>query len=127
MHKLKMFVVGFMGLLLTADAAQATCGQMGGSSAGQSLALPFLLLSLVGGYWVLTLAINQAKTLNVVGKIVGVVVMLVAVCGLVCMALCGMCRGKKSMCSVGSAKTECTYSMGDAHKEESPTPVESKK
>lgn len=62
----------------------------------------FLLVALALGYWVLTLADNQADRLKLIGRITGWLVMVVAVGGLLCSAFAGMC-GRKKMCATPGA------------------------
>jgi hypothetical protein len=52
----------------------------------------FLLISIALGYWVLTLAENQGNFLKLIGRIMGWLVMLVALSGLICSAAMGVCR-----------------------------------
>jgi hypothetical protein len=83
--------------------------------------IAFLLVALALGYWVLTLAENQSPGLRTVGRVSGWVIMVVAVGGLLCSAVCGL--GRMKSCPRGEvSKMGCP--MGDVV--ESPVPEKSK-
>ncbi len=64
----------------------------------------FLLIALALGYWVLNQAENNPNPLKLVGRMVGWLILIVSLGGLVCSAMCGLCKSKK-MC--GGMKKEC--------------------
>ncbi|OVE77293.1 hypothetical protein BVX98_03105 [bacterium F11] len=55
-----------------------------------------LLLALAVGYWVLTVADKQKKPLDILGRIVGGIILFVSICGLLCNAICGICKWRSS-------------------------------
>jgi hypothetical protein len=69
--------------------------------------VPLYLVTLAVGYWVLTISQSQQRPLDVVGRVVGFVIMLVAFFGLVCTSMCRMNGG-----SCGS--NWCGAPRGDA-------------
>ena len=84
----------------------------------------WLLVAIAVGYWVLTLAARQEKVLRVLGWITGGLIVLVALGGLVCGAVCGR-KAMGGACAVGKTamghpagcpgmKAGCPYHMGDA-------------
>lgn len=67
-----------------------------------------LLISLAVGYAVLVFAKRESKPLNLIGKIIGWLVVVVAFVGLICSAaagLCRMCPSSKKAC--GPAAVSC--------------------
>ena len=50
-----------------------------------------LLVALGVGYWILTLADKQNAPLDILGRIIGSLILLVAVAGLICTAVFGVC------------------------------------
>lgn len=60
------------------------------------------LFSLAVGYWVLTLAAKEKGTLQKIGKALGWVIIVVSLCGPLCLAWCGMkCGPKGGHCGSG--------------------------
>ena len=115
-----------VGLLVTMPALAAAGGMHGagcgmgakscGLMGGGMLVVPALLLVLGFGYWILTLANKQDRPLDVIGRVVGGLVVLVSLVGLVCIAVCGVrygCKSKAAACPVG-AKAPACHPMGDA-------------
>ena len=98
-------------LLLTAGQAFA---EWGGYPAGGMGKVPLLLLAMVGGYWVLTLSQQQQKPLDLLGRIVGGIVLLIATGGLLCAAFFGLCRWKgcsgASWCPTDKSHKACPFS-----------------
>lgn len=72
--------------------------------------IPFHLIALALGFWVLTLADNNPNPLRLVGRIVGWTILIVAAGGLICSATFGMCRMK--MCPKPGMAAGCPMSMG---------------
>ncbi len=72
-----------------------------------------LLVLLAVGYWVLTLSQTQQKPLNIVGRILGVIILLGALGGLICGAMCTVRGGScgSSMCA-SSGKAACGMKAG---------------
>ena len=84
---------------------------MGGTGGKVSL----LLMALAAGYAVLVLANKQGRPLDVLGRILGALILLVSSIGLVCMAACslkckmGSCGPKSAaMCDSGPKK-DCPF------------------
>lgn len=67
-----------------------------------------LLISLAAGYGVLVLSQNQPRPLDAIGRGVGGLILLVALIGLVCSAVCGM-KCHRMMMGCGS-KMSCPMS-----------------
>jgi len=66
-----------------------------------------LLISLAVGYWVLTVSQNQSKALNLLGRILGALILIVSLGGLICSAVCGY--GQWKHCAM--PHQECAYPM----------------
>ncbi len=74
--------------------------------------IPLLLLAMIGGYWVLTLAQDQPKPLGPLGRFVGLFTLLVSMIGIVCVVACGICCWKtchKPMSCPVSAQPASTF------------------
>lgn len=72
--------------------------------------IPLLLLSLAAGYGVLILSERQDRPLDVLGRVIGGIIVLVAGIGLICIATCGIKR--LGQCKTGrgcpyAAKADC--------------------
>lgn len=95
-------------LLAVAGPAMAMYGQCAMKTGGMGMSkVPLLLLALAVGYWVLTLSQSQGKPLDLIGRITGGIILLVALGGLLCAGLCGMkaCWGQKAVgCGMMGAK-----------------------
>lgn len=103
-------IVGALGLFLALQApVLAACGAMGGGQGCSGGRASILLLTLAVGYGVLVLSQSQQRPLNVLGRIIGGVILVVSIIGLGCVAFCGMKKqcGTKASCPwTGSAPTE---------------------
>ncbi len=75
---------------------------------------PLLLVALAAGYWVLTLSQSQGRPLDLLGRILGGLILLVSVAGLICATVFGSCRMWKKAC--GNPKLGCPMAApgGDA-------------
>jgi len=70
--------------------------------------IPLLLLALGVGYWVLTLSQKQGRPLNILGRVIGGIIMVVSFVGLLCVAVSRVASCYKS----GKfSKAECTYHL----------------
>lgn len=73
--------------------------------------VPLLLLSLAAGYGVLILSERQDRPLDVLGRVIGGIIVLVAAIGLICIATCSV--GRWRQCRTGghgcpyAAKADC--------------------
>ena len=67
--------------------------------------IPLLLIAMALGFWVLTLADNNANPLKLVGRVTGWLIMIVSVGGLICSAVFGMCHMRN--CSVPGIAGGC--------------------
>jgi len=70
--------------------------------------VPLMLLALAVGYWVLTLSEKQKKPMDLVGRLIGGLIVLVALLGLICSAAFGYRKYSKYKCGKWS-KSECSY------------------
>lgn len=59
---------------------------------GLSTAVPLFLLSLLGSYVVLTLSKSQPYPLGMLGRIIGILVMMISIGSLICSAVCRFWR-----------------------------------
>lgn len=104
-----LWAAGFIifAAVLPSFATGMSCPPAGGG-AGRAT---FLLVALAVGYWVLVLANNQEKPLNLIGRIVGWVILAVALIGLICSAVAGYClwRCPSGKCAWGPKKAMCAY------------------
>jgi hypothetical protein len=74
------------------------------------------LLALAVGYWVLTLAVKEKGRNQLVGKVIGWIIILVAAGGLLCKATlcaswCGKGQGGWDHCGPGGSKAGCHEMM----------------
>ncbi len=69
------------------------------SGGGDKIA--FLLIALALGYWVLNLAESNPNPMKLIGRFVAWIVLIVSVGGLICSAVCGLCK-RKQMCPMPS-------------------------
>ena len=86
---------------------------MYGSSVGK---VPLLLLALAAGYAVLVLSQRQERPLDVLGRFLGALILVVSFVGLLCVAWCslGHCRKNAEMCSYGrNTMAPCKMPMTD--------------
>jgi hypothetical protein len=83
---------------------------MGGGMGGK---VSMLLIAMAAGYWVLTLAVNTNNPLKLIGRIVGWLILIVSLAGLICAAVCGLCKGR--MCPVGSKPGMAAMSQMEEH------------
>lgn len=97
--------------VVVALAAPAMAGGMGygyGHGCGSGGKAVILLLALAAGYGVLVLSQYQQRPLNVIGRVVGGIILVVSFIGLICVAVCGvkcMVMGRSGMCAMpGMAK-----------------------
>lgn len=100
MIKKRAFLASLASLLLMTPALGSAnygpaCDFGGGKAA-------FLLLTLAAGYWVLTLAQKQAKPLNLIGRIIGLVILVASLGGLVCVAASRLWCRSEAACEPGS-------------------------
>lgn len=71
--------------------------------------VPLLLITVAVGYWVLTISQSQQKPLGLIGRILGGIIILLAlgslICGAICKGTCGspMCSANSSKCGVVKA------------------------
>jgi len=70
--------------------------------------VPLMLLALGVGYWVLTLSEKQKKPLDLFGRIIGGLIILVTLAGLICSAFFGYCKWSKYKSGKWS-KSDCPY------------------
>ncbi|MCG3204464.1 MAG: hypothetical protein KCHDKBKB_01179 [Elusimicrobia bacterium] len=80
-------------------------GPMMGGGVGK---VSHLLISLAVGYAVLVFANKQERPLDILGRIIGGLIVLVSAIGLICIAACGI-KCKMAACSKG-ANMSCDYS-----------------
>lgn len=127
MKFLKGLLAGLFGLALVAPAMAGgmACGaKHGGVSAGVPA---LLLLCLAAGYGVLVLSQYQTRPLDVIGRIIGGLVLIVSFIGLLCVAVCsfrcgsrnaGMCpyygMKKGSACAMPMSKIDDAGSAPEA-------------
>lgn len=75
--------------------------------------IAFLLLTMAVGYGVLVLSQKQTRPLDVLGRIVGGIILVVSFVGLLCTAWCGSKRwcNKSAMCDYSGGKKVCPMSL----------------
>lgn len=81
-------VVGLAAAVPALAGGSCEMGSGGMSCPAGSTATPALLIAIALGYWVLTLARNQQKPLDLIGKILGTIITLGALLSLICFAVC---------------------------------------
>lgn len=93
---------------------------MYGIAAGK---VPLLLIALAAGYTVLTMSQGQKRPLDVLGRIVGGLILVVSFVGLLCVAACALrwC-GKSAMCSYPGKSAGCAMSMAGTTQNDTPPP-----
>lgn len=76
--------------------------------------VPALMVALAAGYGVLVLSVKQQRPLDVLGRFIGGVILVVSFIGLLCAAYAGiMCHRGGSMCGgPGMMSKGCPYSAG---------------
>ncbi len=74
--------------------------------------VPLLLLALAAGYAVLVISNKQERPLDVLGRVIGGLVLLGAVAGLVCAGICAMKCAKMS-CDTGMMKSGCPMTSSE--------------
>ena len=107
-------------LLVFSAASPVWAGGMGCShGGGAAVAAPLTVIALAAGYGVWVLSQRQQRPLDVVGRVLGLIIVLASIIGLLCLACAGVsCWRIKGSCG---AKAVCPMPL-DKMDTGSPTP-----
>jgi hypothetical protein len=66
--------------------------------------VPVYLVTLAVGYWVLTISQSQQRPLDILGRVVGVIILVVSLLGSICTMTCGHRGGSCGMAWCGAPR-----------------------